>query len=319
MQSLFLIYSTDQRMRPQHLKFSTPLNKTVAILIVLLCHLWLLAQIAQGQDAKTRTWTAANGKYKIEATFEKRDGDKVVLRKQNGKTVSVKLSQLSKADREHVSAFGTDAKKTKTKPNSNSRSKSKSKPKRRGQFTVPGVFSVSSPGKGMKWEIAKEDLSPFGERLILIHCRNRNQDQAAITAVLTPVAKRDYEEIANDSHKGFVDSQTETVVSDSPPVKDRKRDNVYWSNLDLKLQNGAPRYYDQAIFFEDNAYYLVHSRCNNADTAAKLSEEVLKRIKEIDFEEALLELDGDEESEGDLFLPGYFRIPSPGKGYVWNV
>lgn len=52
--------------------------------------------------ATGRTWTSANGKFSVEATLVRVQGDAVVLRKQDGKLVTVPLAQLSAEDRQFV-------------------------------------------------------------------------------------------------------------------------------------------------------------------------------------------------------------------------
>lgn len=52
---------------------------------------------------ENRTWTDATGSYKIEATFVRRTGDSVTIRRQaDGGEVDLPLDQLSEADRKYV-------------------------------------------------------------------------------------------------------------------------------------------------------------------------------------------------------------------------
>ncbi len=57
---------------------------------------------AEIEAAKWRTWTTANGKYTVEAEFGGMLGQDVLLKKKDGKTVSVPLEKLSEADRKWI-------------------------------------------------------------------------------------------------------------------------------------------------------------------------------------------------------------------------
>ena len=52
-----------------------------------------------------RTWTDATGKYSYEADLVRVDGDRVILRRADGKTASVPLAKLSEADQAFVSGL----------------------------------------------------------------------------------------------------------------------------------------------------------------------------------------------------------------------
>ena len=56
-----------------------------------------LAPLAQG-----RTWTNLQGK-KLEAEFIRLDGQKAVLKRSGGQTVSIPRAQLSREDRDFIS------------------------------------------------------------------------------------------------------------------------------------------------------------------------------------------------------------------------
>ena len=53
-------------------------------------------------EAKSRIWTTADGKHKIEATFVKLNAGAVTLKKKDGSTVDVKLSILCLDDKDYV-------------------------------------------------------------------------------------------------------------------------------------------------------------------------------------------------------------------------
>ncbi|OHB69806.1 MAG: hypothetical protein A2V70_14720 [Planctomycetes bacterium RBG_13_63_9] len=55
---------------------------------------------AAAPTGSTRTWTDATGSFKIEAEFLGLDGDKVRLRKSNGRVITVPLQKLSDADQQ---------------------------------------------------------------------------------------------------------------------------------------------------------------------------------------------------------------------------
>ena len=64
-----------------------------------LCSLSFLP-LAQG-----RTWTSVQGKS-LEAEFVRLDGQKAVLKRSGGQTVSIPLAQLSREDRDFIAARG---------------------------------------------------------------------------------------------------------------------------------------------------------------------------------------------------------------------
>ena len=73
-----------------------------------------------------RTWTDTTGKFKVEASFIKLDDGKVELkRKDNGKTLSLAIDKLSKADTELAKKLASDASKS-TKSDSQDSGDSKS-------------------------------------------------------------------------------------------------------------------------------------------------------------------------------------------------
>jgi hypothetical protein len=57
------------------------------------------------EQAAVRTWTDSTGKFKIEATFAGKEGDRVLLTKTDGKTIKLPLAKLSKEDQDHVAAL----------------------------------------------------------------------------------------------------------------------------------------------------------------------------------------------------------------------
>lgn len=67
---------------------------------------------AGAQDAakpgEKRTWTDATGKFKIEATFVKQDGDQVELKRTDGKTVKLPFAKLSAADQDFVKKLNSE-------------------------------------------------------------------------------------------------------------------------------------------------------------------------------------------------------------------
>ena len=67
-----------------------------------LCFLSLLS------PAEGRTWTNTQGKT-LEAEFVKLDGQKAVLTRAGGQTVTIPLNQLSEADRNFIAEQGTGA------------------------------------------------------------------------------------------------------------------------------------------------------------------------------------------------------------------
>jgi hypothetical protein len=64
-----------------------------------------------------REWTS--GEFKVEAQFIKFDGPKIVLKRKDGKEMSVPVSLLSPADQKIVETLRKPAKKTPFDPSSN--------------------------------------------------------------------------------------------------------------------------------------------------------------------------------------------------------
>jgi hypothetical protein len=53
-------------------------------------------------EAKPRIWTDATGTYKVKATYIESKGNNVTIKKADGKTVTLTIEKLSKADQEYV-------------------------------------------------------------------------------------------------------------------------------------------------------------------------------------------------------------------------
>lgn len=51
-----------------------------------------------GSGPEMRTWRDSSGKFSVEATLEAINGDQVVLRKRDGRTISVPIGNLSDQD-----------------------------------------------------------------------------------------------------------------------------------------------------------------------------------------------------------------------------
>lgn len=64
---------------------------------------------------KPRTWTDRTGKFKIDATLVRVEGDKVVLKRtEGGKEIAVALAKLSEADNKYVKNIAARLKRSKT-------------------------------------------------------------------------------------------------------------------------------------------------------------------------------------------------------------
>lgn len=66
------------------------------------------AALAQG-DEGARVWTDSSGKYKITATLEAQEGDKVKLRTDKGKLIAMPIAQLSAGDQKYLKALNGEA------------------------------------------------------------------------------------------------------------------------------------------------------------------------------------------------------------------
>ena len=67
-----------------------------------LCLTIALLMIPATSYGQSRTWTSADGKKKIQATFISADNGKVTIKRDNGKQLTVSLSKFSEADRAFV-------------------------------------------------------------------------------------------------------------------------------------------------------------------------------------------------------------------------
>lgn len=72
----------------------------------LLCLILVSLAHCQVRAQENRVWKSANGKFSIEAKFEKVEDGIVYLRNSDGKQVKVPLARLSKADQSHASSMG---------------------------------------------------------------------------------------------------------------------------------------------------------------------------------------------------------------------
>lgn len=90
-----------------------------------------------------RTWTDTTGKFKVEAAFVKLENGKVELkRKDNGKTLSLPIEKLSKADAEHARKLASEAAKpAKGAPKESSESASKETQKTETQKSWSGNWN----------------------------------------------------------------------------------------------------------------------------------------------------------------------------------
>jgi hypothetical protein len=61
---------------------------------------------ATPEEAAMRTWSDSTGRFKIEARFEGKDGDNVLLTRADGKTIKLPLAKLSQADQDHIASLG---------------------------------------------------------------------------------------------------------------------------------------------------------------------------------------------------------------------
>jgi hypothetical protein len=61
--------------------------------------------VAHIRPATSRTWTDATGKFKVEGALLRADRDGVVIRRDDGKEITLPASRLQKADREYVATF----------------------------------------------------------------------------------------------------------------------------------------------------------------------------------------------------------------------
>ena len=62
----------------------------------------LILCVAASLQAEVRTWTDSTGKHKTRAELISVKDGKVALRKENGKTVTLKLERLSDADQKYL-------------------------------------------------------------------------------------------------------------------------------------------------------------------------------------------------------------------------
>ena len=60
---------------------------------------------ASDQEPKSRTWTSANGKFKVRATLIEHDEDQIRLEKRDGSQISVPISKLSAEDQQYLSSL----------------------------------------------------------------------------------------------------------------------------------------------------------------------------------------------------------------------
>jgi hypothetical protein len=66
-----------------------------------------LASLANGEE-KSRVWRDKSGQFEVDAVLLKHEGDKVSLRKEDGRVISVPVSALSAADQQYVKEQAAD-------------------------------------------------------------------------------------------------------------------------------------------------------------------------------------------------------------------
>lgn len=69
---------------------------------------WLLSPSALQGAEETRTWRDRSGKFEVKAALERVRDDKVVLKKPDGKTLTVPLDKLSQKDRDYVKNLSSE-------------------------------------------------------------------------------------------------------------------------------------------------------------------------------------------------------------------
>lgn len=74
----------------------------------------ILMVVGQGSSLLGETWTDKTGKFKVEATFEGIEGENVLLRKDDGATVTVPLNRLSTQSRSQANRLARSRSNTRT-------------------------------------------------------------------------------------------------------------------------------------------------------------------------------------------------------------
>lgn len=76
------------------------------ILIAVIISLFIFPVFCSANDS--RTWSDSTGRFKVEATFVRMEGDKVVIKKADGKFQTIPLDKLSKDDQDYVNGLNTE-------------------------------------------------------------------------------------------------------------------------------------------------------------------------------------------------------------------
>jgi len=208
-----------------------------------LVSLFYIANAINAQEA--RTWKTADGKHSIEAKIVGLKSGKASLRKSDGKVVDVGLNLLSTADQAYVRSLqqARDAKREATKPQT---------------LSIPGVFSIESPGHGFAWNTGGERVVN-GVQAYRLGCA-KSGTSASVTLVVQ-LQKADADEKRADLIKGnyqgllarlakqnFLDVQTPTFKI-KRPIPDRVEYEI--SGRDA---NNAPVVIRMLEIFNGNTY-----------------------------------------------------------------
>jgi hypothetical protein len=161
--------------------------KHLVALLALQCLPMPALVIAAEPAEKYRTWTDTTGKFKVEAAFMKLENDKVELkRKDNGKSLTLALDKLSKADVTLAKKLASEAskpKKTESKESSDAKpteaKKAWSGEWNNRKFGTKGpVTCIAEMQDGGKWKASFEGVGigkPFRYEVEITATEKGNQ------------------------------------------------------------------------------------------------------------------------------------------------
>ena len=152
-----------------HLPRKVLFMQTYHLLFTLAVQSSLFALAAASWADELRTWTGADGKFKVEAELLETAGDTVHLRTADGSMIRVPLASISEADRAHVERASKE------------------------RFVLPGVLSIANPSEGFAWKVVKEvDLG--GVKGTVLLCSKEGSESRMVLSI-------EHRKTPTDAHK----------------------------------------------------------------------------------------------------------------------
>ncbi len=244
-------------------------------LFVFVCSFFIqtVAHHAHAQEA--RTWKSADGRFTVQAKIVGLKAGKASLQKADGKVVEVDMSLLSKADKDYVEGLRKAQAKRKQpqqQPQDNSQT-----------LSIPGVFSINSPGHGFAWNTGGERVVN-GVQAYRLGC-SKIGSTATVTLIVT-IQKGDTDEkralLMKSNYQALMDKLEQGKVTNVQRTP-LKLDSPIPSRVEFDFSGQTPNNTPVAIrivnIFKENTYSFQINGTNKADLDQLAT--VIDTLKEI--------------------------------------